>query len=880
MADDTPNPATVAIGDIAYRHVDLAALLGPNLARVPWVIRVLVENLARTGSASELAAALAAVADWLEAGASEAEIAFRPGRVLMHDTTCVPALVDIAAMRDALAEAGHDPSLLNPVLRVDVSIDHSVAVDAFAVPDALARNMATEISRNAERYRMMKWAAANLRGFRVHPPGTGIMHTLNLEQLATVITETERDGARWLMPDTLLGTDSHTPMINGIGVLAWGIGGIEAESVMFGMPAMLRLPDVVGVRLKGRLSEGTLGTDLALAVTELLRGVELGGAFVEFFGPGVSSLTAGDRAVVANMAPEYGAGTGYFPVDEAVMTYLAATGRSPAAIERARIGARAIGLWFDPEAEPRYTRVLDLDLTGIGPSLAGPKRPQDRLSPSDAPAAIERAFRPLKPDGDGVPDGAVAIAAITSCTNTTDPRLLIAAGLLARNARRAGLRPPPWVKTSLAPGSPSAARYLERAGLRDDLAAIGFDIVGFGCATCIGNSGALTPSVAAAVANGTLAVAVLSGNRNFPGRVHPDLEAGFLAAPPLVIAFALAGDVNRDILRDPIGIGPEDRPIRLADIWPSGAEIDAALARAAHPADVPDAFDAAEASPVWAALETPSGDLFSWNRNSTYLQPPPFASQPPGSRLGAYGAHPLLVLGDDMTTDHISPAGQIRAKSEAGRYLIAQGDPGDDLNVYASRRGNWNAMLRGLFDNRAVRNLLAPDCPPGTTIHVPSGDRLTLSEAAARYRNEGASTVIVAGARFGMGSSRDWAAKGQALLGIRAVLARSFERIHRSNLIGMGILPLRLPDEVTPETLALQPGDVISVDATPAVIAPRSEVSVVILRVDGSREPILCRAAVETELEADQLRAGGIIPIILRAATAASKGGPACCSAA
>ncbi|HEY2037445.1 MAG TPA: aconitate hydratase AcnA, partial [Steroidobacteraceae bacterium] len=784
----------------------------------------------------------------------------------MHDTTCGPALVDIAAMRSALAEAGGDPHRLSPVLPIDISTDHSIAVDEFGAPDALAHNMRREMQRNAERYRLMKWATNALTGVRVHPPGTGIMHTLNLERLATVVADrSEPDGIRWAMPDTLLGTDSHTPMINGIGVLGWGVGGLEAESVCFGMPAVIRVPDVVGVRLTGRLRAGVTATDLALTLCERLRRLELADRFLEFFGPAVASLAAGERAVVANMAPEFGASCAFFPLDEQVLRYLRDTGRSEAHVRLVEDYGRRQALWLEAGTAPRYTETLDFDLDRVGVSLAGPRRPQDRI---DAGATVA-ALAPLlagrsAPRADVRPDnGAVAIAAITSCTNTSEPRLLVTAGLLARKARQLGLAPPTWVKTSLAPGSPTATRYLQRAGLLADLEALGFAIVGFGCTTCIGNSGPLTAGIESAISeHAILPVAVLSGNRNFPGRVHPQLEAAFLASPPLVVAFALAGDVNRNILTDPLGYTPAGTPVRLADIWPAAPEIDAALALARDPSDYAAAYDRAERSAEWAALDAAASALFPWDEASTYLRRPPFAAFGATTRLGAYGAHPLLVLGDDITTDHISPAGAIPAHSAAADYLTARGEDPHDLNVFASRRGNWEVMLRGLFTNRSVRNLLGRDVPPGSTLHAGSGDVLPLWRAAERYAAEGTPLVIVAGERYGMGSSRDWAAKGVALLGVRAVLALGFERIHRSNLIGMGVVPLRLPAEWPPGRLALAPEDVIQIDAPVEQIKPRGQIRVCIERRSGSIG-FDATLAVETALEVELLVAGGILPLIL-----------------
>lgn len=851
-----------------YKVIDLVAEAGDRLYRMPYIHRILLENVLRTAEDAQMA--IQAFLEWVETGGSDVEIPFLPNRVLMHDTTCGPALVDIAGMRSALAEAGGDPVLLNPVVPVDVSTDHSVAVDVFGTASARERNVRREYERNAERYSFMKWATNTLANFRVHPPGTGIMHTLNLERLATVATALERDGVLWAVPDTLIGTDSHTPMINGIGVLGWGVGGLEAESVFFGMPVALRVPDVVGVRLTGSLRKGVLATDLALVVTHLLRQSDLQDKFVEFYGPGVSNLTAGDRAVVANMTPEFGANSGYFPIDRQSIGYLARTGRSREHCAFVEAYAKRVGIWFDPNATPRYSSTVELDLATVEASLAGPRRPQDRIAIGDTRAAIagmkRKAIAPLV---EGEPnDGAVAIAAITSCTNTSDPRLLIAAGLVARKARAFGLRPPRWVKTSTAPGSPTAERYLRRAGLLDDLEAIGFGIVGYGCTTCIGNSGPLTEPVVSAIAErDILPVAVLSGNRNFPGRVHPQLEAGFLASPPMVVAFALAGSVELDIIQDPIGISADGRPVTLKMLWPQASEIDEAMTLASSTSDFAPSYDAAEASEAWKDLPAPTSTLFPWDETSTYIRRPPFANIGRGTRLGVYEAHPILVVGDDITTDHISPAGAIPPTGDAGRHLIERGENPIDLNVFSSRRGNWEVMIRGLFTNKTVRNLIGEDIPPGSTIHAGTGEVLSLWEAAQRYKAEGRATVIVAGERYGMGSSRDWAAKGVALLGVRAVLTSSFERIHRWNLIGMGVLPLRLPTGTTPETLGLSADATIIIEADPSSISPRAAIAVGIRHADGSLVSLDATAAIETHAEVEILRAGGVWPLILERLT-------------
>lgn len=857
--------ACLQLPNASFRIVDLPATAGDRLERLPHILRILLENVTRTAGADS-ARSRDAILSWLDAGTSRDEIQFLPTRVLMHDTTCGPALVDIAGMRSSLSEVGVDPAFLNPVLPVDVSTDHSLAVDSYANARAFRTNMAHELRRNAERYRFMKWAAKSLSRFRVHPPGTGIMHTLNLERLATVVADDTIDGERWAMPDAMIGTDSHTPMVNGIGVFAWGVGGLEAESVMFGLPMTLRVPEIVGVRLSGRLRAGVTATDLALLVTQRLRRIDLADRFVEFFGPGVATLSAGDRCVVANMAPEYGASSGFFPVDGATLRYLKETGRSAERLSLVETYAHRQGLWFDPNAEPRFTEVVEIDLGSVEVSVAGPRRPQDRLPAGETGAVMKGLYHDKGnvASAGRLGNGAVAIAAITSCTNTSDPRLLVAAGLVAQKARKLGLRPPPHVKTSLAPGSPTAELYLRRSGLLADLEAVGFGIVGYGCTTCIGNSGPLPDPISRAMAKkGIQPVAVLSGNRNFPGRIHPQLEIGFLASPPLVVAFALAGDVNRDILRDPIGRAADGREVVLADLWPTSGQIDEVLNAAKAATDFAEAYQAAEANSDWAALDAPSTSLFPWDPGSSYIRRPPFASFGDGTRLGRYEAHPILVLGDDVTTDHISPASAILPESETARYLVERGEDPQDLNVYASRRGNWEAMLRGLFANKSVRNLLRPDIAPGHTVHAPSGEEMALWRAAARYREEGSSVVIVAGDRYGMGSSRDWAAKGVALLGTRAVLAASFERIHRSNLVNMGILPLRLPQGCTAAALRLVPGDMLRIDAAQETIAPRARLSVSILRRDGASESFQVVVALETSLEVDVLRSGGLLPMIV-----------------
>ncbi len=844
-------------------YLDLHLAFGGDLQRMPVVHRLLAENVLRQQEPAARARTIADFRGWLERGESEAEITFLPSRILMHDTTCGPALVDIAAMRDAVALVGGDPALLNPDIPVATSTDHSVAVDLAGAPGALAHNMARELQRNHERYSFMKWASRTVSGFTVFPPGSGIMHTINMERLATVVRTQVLDGQAWAVPDTLVGTDSHTPMINALGVLGWGVGGIEAEGAMFGVPISLRIPKVIGVRLTGALPQGVWATDLALTVTEVLRGRGMDSEFVEFFGPGVSALTVGQRASVANMAPEYGATTGLFPIDRHTLDYLRATGRDEEHMQLVEAYAKAQGLWSDPEAKPRYTEVVDIDLSSISTSLAGPRRPQDRVAPSRMAALLQPILAGASPGAAGEPPAdAVAIAAITSCTNTTDIALLLAAGLVARKARALGLTVPSWVKTSLTPGSPASEARLRRAGVLEDLEAMGFAIAGYGCATCIGNSGPLDAQVLEAVrSHGLKPIAVLSGNRNFPGRVHALIDNAFLASPPLVVAFAIAGRAALDITADVIGASAEGRPVRLADLWPTQQEVEDLVLRAHRPGGIDEAYDAAETSSAWRALAAADSSRFPWDSLSTYLRPPPFVRFQPPAAGGALSAKVLAVFGDDMTTDHISPAGSIPAASEAAAYLIGAGADPEDLNVYASRRGNWEVMVRGLFTNRTAINSLAADLQPGFT--VVGDEAMPIWRAARVHADQGTPTVIVAGERYGAGSSRDWAAKGVQLLGVRAVLANSFERIHRSNLIGMGVLPLQLPQGWRPQTLELGPHDMVAVGWDLPSLHPRESIAVTITRPNGEVLSGMATALVDTAAEIRLIQAGGMIPLVL-----------------
>lgn len=855
----------LVVGQRTFSIVDLPSAGGDRFTQLPVVLRLLLENVLRCMRPGEKERAVEALLAWLDDGSSESEIEFQPARILMHDTTSTPALVDIAAMRDVLREAGANPDTLNPNLPIDVSVDHSLAVRVYAQANASEQNLKLELEANAERYRFLRWASKSLKGVRIHPPGTGIMHTINLEQLATVVSVASLGGREWLIPDTLIGTDSHTPMINSLGVLGWGVGGLEAQTVMFGMPTLLRIPDVLGIELKGALQPGVTATDLALHLTYLIRQKNPGDCFVEFFGSGVSSLGAGQRGVVANMAPEFGVTTAFFPVDEQTLSYLGQTGRSDDLIEMVELYCKAQGLWFDPAAAPRYSDVLALDLSDVEPTVSGPSRPQDALPFSKLAAAV-RSSPPARCEvASELPRYPVAIAAITSCTNTSDPALLICAGLLAKKAVARGVRVPSWVKTSLSPGSPAAWSFLKRAQVLFDLESLGFHIVGHGCATCIGNSGDLPPQISHALAQGAVSpVAVLSGNRNFAGRVHPDLNLGFLMSPPMVVAMAIAGQADINPRVDPICMDASGLPVYLHEIWPSDDEVRDALMRGLRPDDFKRDFQIATDNPGWQSIVAPDSACFPWAATSTTLRRPPFASKDEGNLLGVYTAYPLLVLGDDVTTDHISPASAIPADSQAGRFLMARGESSGNLNVFASRRGNWEVMVRAAFFNKTLKNHLCPQAPPACTVHQPSLDVLPIWDVAQRYKREQQPTVILAGERYGMGSSRDWAAKSIRLLGVYAVIAKSFERIHRTNLIGMGVLPLVLPQGTDLDALAVQAGDSFVVRAQPDDLSIRGKIEISLVRKDGRHQSIITKAAIETQMELELLRVGGVIPKILR----------------
>ena len=886
-------------GNRRLRYYRLGALQDAGLTRLtelPYSIRILLESVLRHSAASGgpavTRAHVEAVAGWQPQAPERPSVPFMPARVVMQDFTGVPAVLDLAAMRDALARAGGDPQQVNPSIPVDLVIDHSVQVDRFGSADALARNAEIEFERNAERYRFLHWGQQAFANFRVVPPATGIVHQVNLEHLAPVVgVDDPADGTPAVAcPDTVVGTDSHTTMINGLGVLGWGVGGIEAEAAMLGQPSDLVLPDVVGMRLTGRLSEGVTATDLTLTVTQMLRAHGVVGRFVEFFGPGLADLALPDRATIANMAPEYGATVGFFPVDDETLRYLRLTGRSEGEVERVAAYCRAQGLFRTDDAEdPRYSATLELDLASVQAALAGPKRPQDRVPLGQmkrrfaeslaAPvaergygldAAARQASAEFGTNGDraDLRHGAVVIAAITSCTNTSNPSVMIGAGLLARNARRRGLRVAPYVKTSLAPGSRVVTDYLGSAGLLAPLAELGFDVVGYGCTTCIGNSGPLPAAVTAAVESADLvAAAVLSGNRNFEGRVHAAVRANYLASPPLVVAYALAGTVDIDLTSEPIGRGDDGAPVYLHDIWPSNAEITEAVADSVSADQFADRYrDVFSGNPAWSAIEGSGGTRYAWEADSTYIQEPPFFADfgretPPVSDIA--GARALLVLGDSITTDHISPAGAIAADSPAGRYLLQHGVARADFNQYGARRGNHEVMMRGTFANIRIKNQLVAGTEGGVTEHRPSGDRLSVFDAAVRYRDDDVPLIVLAGQEYGSGSSRDWAAKGPALLGVRAVIAQSYERIHRSNLVGMGILPLEFQPGESAAGLGLSGRERFDLSGLSGGLTPGQQVTVTATADDGQVTRFTATARIDTALEVEYLAAGGILSKVL-----------------
>mgnify|MGYP002713017120 CR=1 FL=1 len=882
-------------GSVKYASLaKLADRTGADIARLPHTVKILLENIARRAGGRDVSEAdVEALANWPHG--KDASLAFMPARVLMQDFTGVPAVVDLAAMRSALARSGGDPKQVNPFVPVDLVIDHSVQVDRFGSPAAYAANLKWEYRRNRERYALLNWAQQAFDEFRVVPPGMGICHQVNLEHLGRVVKE--RDG--WAFPDTLVGTDSHTPMINGLGVLGWGVGGIEAEAAMLGQPMFLPKPIVVGVRASGALPPGTTATDLVLTLAQMLRAHGVVGKFVEFFGAGLSSLSIADRATLSNMSPEFGATATLFPVDANTLKYLHLTGRGDN-VDLVERYTKAQGLFrTDADPEPRFDETLDLDLSKVEPSLAGPKRPQDRVglsgvreSFSSGAAAEVKAeeiarlvaesssaagdFLKADPEpleepsaAERVTHGSVVIAAITSCTNTSNPSVMLAAGLLAKKAVEAGLQSKPWVKTSLAPGSRVVTQYLDQAGLTPYLNKLGFDLVGYGCTTCIGNSGPLPEEIAEVVDEKDLSVvAVLSGNRNYEGRIHSQVKASYLASPPLCIAYALVGTVLCDLSVDPLGIDNNGQPVYLKDIWPTAAEIETVVASSVKA----EQFDLEygrifEGDDKWKSMPAPKGTLFDWVDDSTYVREPPFFidfADTPAEPANIEGAHALAVLGDSVTTDHISPAGAIAAKSSAGQYLLAHDVPRAEFNSYGSRRGNHEVMMRGTFGNLRLRNLMVPDAVGPWTLHVPSGEKMSIYDAAMRYGDEHTPLVVIAGRDYGAGSSRDWAAKGAALLGVKAIIAESYERIHRSNLVCMGVLPLQFKDGDSAKSLGLTGSETYTITGIGAGIEPRQHATVTVTREDGSQMTFDTVVRVDAPAEVEYFRHGGILQKVQR----------------
>jgi aconitate hydratase len=864
----------------------------PSLARLPFSIKVLLEAALRNCDGRAITEADAeALARWNAKTPGSKEVPFLPARVILQDFTGVPAVVDLAAMRGTMERLGADPARINPAAPVDLVIDHSVQVDVFGTPLALKRNAEIEFERNRERYEFLRWGQQAFDNFRVVPPATGIVHQVNLEYLAKVVMREEKDGEVYLFPDTLVGTDSHTTMINGLGVLGWGVGGIEAEAAMLGQPSYLIMPEVVGFKLVGSLREGVTATDLVLTVTQMLRKKGVVEKFVEFYGPGLSQMSLPDRATVANMAPEYGATMGFFPVDGETLRYLKRTGRSDAEVDRVEAYSKLQGLFrTDDTGDPEFTDTLQLDLATVEPSLAGPKRPQDRV----ALAAMKSQFRdalqaPVKDRGFGLTQaqlsktatasfngggklnlghGAVVIAAITSCTNTSNPSVMVGAGLVAKKAAARGLKVPPYVKTSLAPGSKVVTEYLKEAGLLPSLADLGFHLVGYGCTTCIGNSGPLPEPVAKAVSGGELvAAAVLSGNRNFEGRVHPLVRANYLASPPLVVAYALAGTVDIDLLSEPIGKDAEGKPVYLRDVWPSEKEVREAVEKSIRPEMFAKMYgNVWKGNEDWNRIPVSGGKLYRWDQASTYIQEPPFftgLTRALPEIKDVRGARILALLGDSVTTDHISPAGDIAEDSPAGRYLKEHGVEKKDFNSYGSRRGNDRVMVRGTFANIRIKNQMVPGVEGGVTMHVPSGERMTIFDAATRYREEGTPLVVIAGKEYGTGSSRDWAAKGTLLLGVRAVLAESYERIHRSNLVGMGVLPLEFLSGEGAASLGISGREALDLSGL-STLAPRTKLKVTAKRDDGSTFSFDVLARLDSPIEVEYYRNGGILHTVLR----------------
>ena len=897
---------TLKVDDKTYHYFSLphaAKTLG-DLSKLPMSLKVLLENLLRWEDGKTVTEPdLKALAAWLKERRSDREIQYRPARVLMQDFTGVPAVVDLAAMRAAMAKAGGDPQRINPLSPVDLVIDHSVMVDTFASAHAFEQNVDIEMQRNGERYAFLRWGQDAFDNFSVVPPGTGICHQVNLEYLGRTVWTKEEDDRTYAFPDTLVGTDSHTTMINGLGVLGWGVGGIEAEAAMLGQPVSMLIPEVIGFKLSGKLKEGITGTDLVLTVTQMLRSKGVVGKFVEFYGDGLAELPLADRATLANMAPEYGATCGFFPVDDITLDYLRLSGRPQATVKLVEAYCKAQGLWREPGQEPVFTDTLALDMGTVEASLAGPKRPQDRVALPDVAKAFDDfvglQFKPvskeegrLESEGGGgvavgnadligeaeysyngqtyrLKNGAVVIAAITSCTNTSNPSVMMAAGLVAKKAVEKGLKSQPWVKTSLAPGSKVVTDYYKAAGLTQYLDQLGFALVGYGCTTCIGNSGPLPEPIEKAITQSDLTVAsVLSGNRNFEGRVHPLVKTNWLASPPLVVAYALAGTVRIDISREPLGVGSDGKPVYLRDIWPSQKEIADAVSQVTTDMFHKEYAEVFAGDEQWQAIEVPKAATYVWQADSTYIQHPPFFDDIGGPLpviSDVKGARVLALLGDSVTTDHISPAGNIKADSPAGRYLREKGVEPRDFNSYGSRRGNHEVMMRGTFANIRIRNEMLGGEEGGNTIYIPTGEKMSIYDAAMRYQASGTPLVVIAGQEYGTGSSRDWAAKGTNLLGVKAVIAESFERIHRSNLVGMGVLPLQFKLDQNRKSLNLTGKETLDIlGLSNTSLQPRMNLTLVITRENGQQEKVEVLCRIDTLNEIEYFKAGGILHYVLR----------------
>src|SRR6202789_1607430 len=895
MTDSFKARTTLKVGAEQYEILGLSALESQNVGRLPFSLKILLENLLRFEDGVNVTRSdIDALLKWDPKAQPSHEIAFTPARVIMQDFTGLPCLVDPAAMREAIVKLGGDPQKVNPLAPAELVIDHSVQVDEYGAANSLQHNNEIEFQRNGERYMFLRWGQTAFSNFKVVPPNTGIVHQVNIERLARVVFSDDASGKAHAYPDTLVGTDSHTTMVNGLGVLGWGVGGIEAEAAMLGQPVTMLIPQVIGFKLTGSLPAGTTATDLVLTVTEALRKKGVVDKFVEFFGDGLKGLPLADRATIANMSPEFGSTCAIFPIDEETIRYLELTGRSAEQIALVEAYSKAQGLWrMNGAPQADYTDVVELDLSTVVPSLAGPKRPQDRVPLTSAKnvyrssvkkMAEERTQKNPKATGSApakvgnasfeVKDGAVLIAAITSCTNTSNPAVLVAAGLLARNALKQGLNVKPWVKTSLAPGSRVVTDYLAKAGLLHDLEQLGFYTVGYGCTTCIGNSGPLKPEISEAVKTGdVVACAVLSGNRNFEGRVHPEIKMNFLASPPLVVAYALAGSLEIDITTEPLGLGKDGKPVYLKDIWPSAQDVAAAVGASVDSAMFKKGYANVFAGDAnWNAIKTPGGKIYSWDGKSTYVKNPPYfdgMTMTPAPLTDIEGARALAVLGDSVTTDHISPAGNIAKSSPAAKYLVAQGVQPVDFNSYGARRGNHEVMMRGTFANIRLRNLLLPGTEGGVTLHIPSGEQMAIFDASVKYKAAGTPLVILAGKEYGTGSSRDWAAKGTMLLGVKAVIAESFERIHRSNLIGMGVLPLQYKDGQNAQSLGLTGKETFEI----AGLNRGAAKSVTVTASPPGGKPIVftARLRIDTPKELHYYQHGGILQYVLRQLAASTK---------